>query len=103
MDIIITANGNLRFIHNDEVSILMDNGHTTITRASHVEPASGYCKLHGECMAVECTAHGCEPLGTARQWAADMAPSGGPVLGPFESRTEALAAEVKWLQDQRGL
>lgn len=85
MDIIITAGGNLRFIHNDEFSILMDNGHTTITRASHVEPASVY------------------GIGTARQWAADMSPSNGPVLGPFESRSDALAAEVKWLQDQRGL
>ena len=30
---------------------------------------------------------------------ADMAPSGGPVLGPFPSRAEALAAEAAWLAD----
>jgi hypothetical protein len=44
-----------------------------ITRASHVEPdAEGY-------------------------WWADMGPSGGPVLGPFTSRSAALGAERGWL------
>ena len=33
-------------------------------------------------------------------WWADMGPSGGPVLGPFRSRSEALAAEMGWLLGQ---
>lgn len=37
-----------------------------------------------------------EPLGT--QWTADMSPVGGPTLGPFDTRSEALAAEVDWLE-----
>lgn len=42
-------------------------------RASHVEPdAEGY-------------------------WWTDMGPSGGPLLGPFRSRTEVLGAEREWL------
>jgi hypothetical protein len=48
-------------------------GKLQITRASHVEPdAEGY-------------------------WWADMGPSGGPVLGPYVSRSEALGAERGWL------
>ena len=44
-------------------------GQLQITRASHVEPdAEG-------------------------NWWADMGPSGGPMLGPFKSRSEALEAE----------
>jgi len=42
-------------------------------RASHVEP----------------DAEGC--------WWADMGPSGGAVLGPYGSRSEALGAEREWL------
>ena len=34
----------------------------------------------------------------AGQWEADMAPMGGPVLGPFDLRAEALAAEHAWLE-----
>ena len=30
-------------------------------------------------------------------WTADMAPMGGPVLGPFPLRADALAAEHEWL------
>lgn len=56
-------------------------GVATVTRASHVEPAPG--------------------PGVA--WTADMAPSGGPVLGPFPTRAEALAAERAWLTKHRGL
>ena len=35
------------------------------------------------------------------RWTADLAPSGGPVLGPFARRSEALAAEVAWLLSHR--
>ena len=32
-------------------------------------------------------------------WLADMHPSDGPILGPFVTRKQALAAETKWLED----
>ena len=41
-----------------------------------------------------------EPDGLG-QWWADLALSGGPVLGPFRRRSEALAAEVGWLERHR--
>ena len=52
-------------------------GRLQITRASHVEP-----DLDGN-------------------WWADMGPVEGPVLGPFGSRSEALAAERGWLVGSR--
>jgi hypothetical protein len=32
------------------------------------------------------------------RWWADLAPMGGPTLGPFARRSQALAAEVAWLE-----
>ncbi|MFH5804985.1 hypothetical protein [Alienimonas sp. DA493] len=48
-------------------------GACTVVRASRVEP---------------------HPRGG---WTADLSPVGGPVLGPFPLRSEALAAEADWL------
>lgn len=60
-------------------SILKAIGAVSIARASHVEP---------------------NPAG---KWEADMGPSGGPVLGPFNLRQEAIDAELAWLKENRGL
>lgn len=49
-------------------------GTLTTARASHVEPTDD------------------------SRWAADMEPSGGPVLGPFDTRQAALDAETEWLR-----
>ena len=67
--------GRLQFIYSDELAFLLELGESTTKRASHVEPDG-----HG-------------------QWTADMAPVGGPVLGPFKLRQEALDAEVEWLTE----
>ena len=72
MELVVGADGGVKCIY-DETLDLREIGRPTITRASHVEPdQDGF-------------------------WWADMGPSGGPVLGPFGSRSEALAAERGWL------
>ena len=73
MQIIIEAGGAVRCIYSEEID-LAAIGSPTITRASHVEPDQ-----HG-------------------RWQADMGPVGGPLLGPFRTRSEALAAEQAWLE-----
>jgi len=50
-------------------------GQMSITRASYVEPDE------------------------AGRWWADLAPVSGPRLGPFVRRSDALAAEVAWLDE----
>ncbi len=76
MELVVDAGGDVRCIYN-EVLDLRELGKLQITRASHVEPdAAGY-------------------------WWADMGPSGGPVLGPFRSRSAALGAERVWLSSCR--
>ena len=76
MELVVDAGGDVRCIY-DEALDLYEIGKLQITRASHVEPdQEGY-------------------------WWADMGPSGGPVLGPYGSRTEALGAERGWLLYRR--
>ena len=73
MELVVGIEGSVRCIY-DEALDLREIGKLQITRASHVEPdAEGY-------------------------WWADMGPSGGPVLGPYGSRSEALGAEWGWLR-----
>jgi hypothetical protein len=57
----------------DETLNLQAVGAITIRRASHVEP------------------------NTDGSWSADLSPVGGPVLGPFALRSQALQAEIDWL------
>jgi hypothetical protein len=76
MELVVDTGGGVRCIY-DEALDLRELGKLQITRASHVEPD------------------------TEGNWWADMGPSGGPVLGPYESRTEALGAERGWLTDYR--
>ena len=73
MELIILPSGMARCIY-DEALPLSELGKLSITRASHVEP---------------------NPVG---QWIADLSPVSGPKLGPFDQRTDALAAEVDWLR-----
>ena len=73
MLMIFDTNGSIRCLYNDTLE-LDQIGRLTISRGSHVEPT-----LDG-------------------QWTADMSPVCGPVLGPYRSRRDALAAEVNWLE-----
>jgi hypothetical protein len=73
MQLIIEPDGLVRCIY-DEAIDLSSLGVVSITRASHVEP--------DDC----------------GQWWADLEPVSGPVLGPFNLRSEALTAERAWLE-----
>ena len=73
MDLVVTDTGEVRCIYSDSIP-LSQLGKLSIIRASHVEPNS------------------------VGQWMADLSPVDGPLLGPFEFRTVALAAEVDWLR-----
>lgn len=74
MELVVTSTGQVRFVY-DEALDLRALGLLAIRRGSHVEP----------------DAYG--------RWTADLAPVGGPVLGPFEQRSSALAAEIAWLRE----
>lgn len=73
-DLAVLADGSLAFLWDDDLAPLLDLGQATIQRVSRVEPEG-------------------------RGWTADLAPVGGPRLGPFRLRGQALAAEREWLAE----
>ena len=72
MELRIGVTGKVRCVYS-EVIDLAELGPLRVRRASHVEP-----DRHGN-------------------WQLDLQPVGGPVLGPFRLRSEALLAENAWL------
>ena len=74
MQLLVQPDGKVRCVYGEEID-LGALGSIAIRRASHVEP----------------DARG--------KWWADLAPVGGPKLGPFDRRTQALDAERAWLEE----
>jgi len=73
--ITIRKDATIEFIYDDDLKCFIDtNTGTKIFRASHVEPDEN------------------------GKWFADLGPVKGPKLTGFNTRAEALNAEVKWLQ-----
>ena len=72
IELLMTTHGIVRAIYTEVIPIQV-LGQVQIQRASHVEPDA------------------------AGRWWADLSPSGGPYLGPFTYRSEALQAEHDWL------
>lgn len=73
----INTDGKLEFIYNDQMTDLLDEGASTIRRASYVEP------------------------GADGRWYADMSPiASDRVLGPYKLRSTALAAEIEFLKQE---
>ena len=73
MDLIVSPDGTIRAVYAEAIDLGL-LGHLVISRASHVEPDE------------------------ARRWIANLAPVNGPILGPFDRRSDALAAEQSWLE-----
>lgn len=72
MQLVIDPHGNVRCVYAEAID-LSTLGPLVIRRVSHVEPdAEG-------------------------RWWANLAPVGGPLLGPSDRRSEALDAELAWL------
>lgn len=74
MTLVVGPDGTARCVYGEAINLRL-LGETLVTRASHVEP----------------TADG--------RWSAELSPVGGPLLGPFGRRSDALAAEIRWLDD----
>jgi hypothetical protein len=72
MQIVIETDGTVRCLY-DEALDLTPLGNLQIQRGSHVEPDD------------------------QGRWFADLSPLHGPLLGPFNKRSGALAAETAWL------
>lgn len=74
INIFVGDDGSISYVYDDEVDRFFRGAgfEGVVRRASRVEPCEG-------------------------GWSADLALVGGPVLGPFEDRAQAIAEEVEWL------
>ena len=70
--VVVDPDGTLQTLY-DELLDVTAFGLPHIKRASHVKPTS------------------------EGVWTADLSPVGGPTLGPYLRRSQALAAEVSWI------
>lgn len=75
MIIVIAPDGTARCVYDEAVD-LRALGPLELRRASFVEPDE------------------------QGRWHAELSPVAGPVLGPFEQRSAALAAEARWLDER---
>ncbi len=75
MQLFVKQDGTVRCLYEETID-LHALGSLAISRASRVEPDQ------------------------QGRWLADLAPVGGPVLGPFDRRSEALLAERRWLEER---
>ena len=74
MELLIEPAGRIRCVYGEAID-LSQLGDLTIRRGSYVEPVD------------------------EAAWQCDLSPVAGPVLGPYPSRSAALAAEVAWLSE----
>lgn len=110
-DLVIDADGAVEFIHDDSVSSFVQSVYGTamvITRASNVEPYSGLGHTQQRYVARVLYSDPDrynDPSVVSElscKWFADLTPVLGAnfvVLGPFNSRQEALNAEHVWLEN----
>jgi hypothetical protein len=75
MELFIGPAGAVSALYSEELD-LRSLGLLAIRRASHVEPMRGGV------------------------WTADLSPVGGPILGPFAQRSQAIAAETRWIETE---
>ena len=74
MQLVVDRRGTISGVYGEAIDLAC-LGDVSIQRASHVEPdAQG-------------------------RWWADLAPVGGPTLGPYGRRSDALTAELTWLEE----
>ena len=74
MEVVVENSGAVRFVYSETLD-LRPLGPVHIRRGSHVEPT-------------------CDG-----KWTADLSPVGGPMLGPYATRSEAIEAELTWLAE----
>jgi hypothetical protein len=106
MKIRFERDGTARTLYGEEIN-LAELGVVEIRRASHVEPTKelsegAYAWLLDKYETITDHLAAADEVRNRQKWWADMLPMNGPVLGPFDTRSEALEAERVWI-DEHGI
>lgn len=96
----IGEDGGLRWVDHPDLRCLATLGEARTARASHVEPINPILRVAFTVIRAR-VSDASRLAGWTRRWPclwrANLAPSGGPLLGPFARRNDAIDAEVAWL------
>lgn len=103
--VFVCSGGKISTLYTDAMP-LKELGQMAIKRASHVDGSADLTPVAVEWLwshqpdlfQPQSSVALREQLGFDKWWA-DLLPSGGPVLGPFDTRQAALDAEVAWLRE----
>lgn len=104
MNIVIAPDGSMKFIVDDDSRQLLSMGNSEVRRASHVEPFDPVLRFTFHVLRSVFSDKGRVSEWTRSwqcYWQVNMSPSNGPTFGVFRHRRDALAAEVKWLTENR--
>lgn len=101
--IIIKADGTVAGVASDAMRCVGEGEQVRTRRASHVLPVPFFQRLCFRMLRAivddESKVAAWTRLWTC-YWLIDLHPSGGPVIGPFECRNDAIATEVAWLNEK---
>lgn len=103
---IVDTDGVVRAVKSDTLGWMEAEGACSTRRASHIVPLGPWRRLAFRLLRRVFGDSGRAADWTRRwqgPWAADLRPSGGPVLEHFWSRQDAIRTELGWLRANRGL
>ena len=96
----VGSDGNLEFLMEPEAGDLLQQGMVVTRRASHILPKGKILRIAFKAIRGIFGETGKVSEWTRQwqcRWIVDLGPSGGPVLGWFGDRRNAIAAEQHWL------
>lgn len=102
MEIFVRPDGSVNHIYEDGFSTAF-LGEQTVRRASYVEPVNLALRFWFHVIRSLVSDKSIIAKWTRRWpclWQADLSLSGGPVIGPFIKRENAIHAEIRWINAQ---
>lgn len=97
----IDDKGTTRFLVNDTTSSFLDET-SDVRRASHIEPCNPLLRFAFYALRTLFGERG-KVSDWTRSWSCpsqvNLAPVGGPTLGIYTNRQEAIDAEIEWLEN----
>jgi len=108
LEVIVESDGSSRHLVDDDSDKVLTvfGSKTQVWRNSHIESWSSLSwdarvAVRDRLTSCFCTAASLKHIDRetfVNFWWADMLPVGGPVLGPYDTHADALAAEIQWLR-----
>lgn len=101
--LIVIERGSIKALYTPELKAYAEQNGAEVRRATWVEPDAWLLRWVFRLIRKRVSDASRAAAWTRTwkcRWRANLALSGGPVIGPFESREAAIAAEIEWLTEK---